>query len=227
MLLARLFAPVGIGVETDAIPDKNLFMMCNQLCERALSELPAGYHLRTCRIDELEAWKAMHFDDPDQAVAHYGFMTRFFDRVYAPKGDLFFRTCRFVCDSSGTPVGTGFIWRAYGEFSTIHWLKVIKSFENRGIGRGLLSALLKRLAWSDYPVYLHTQPSSYRAIHLYSDFGFEFLTDRHIGTRSNDLEACLPILRKHMTRDAYRSLRMTQAPERFLRRLSEAGPVEF
>jgi hypothetical protein len=35
------------------IPDKNLFMMCKKLNTSAFAELPDGYHVRTCRRNEL------------------------------------------------------------------------------------------------------------------------------------------------------------------------------
>jgi len=36
------------------IPDKNLFTMCKKLNTSEPSELPNGYHVRTCRRNELE-----------------------------------------------------------------------------------------------------------------------------------------------------------------------------
>jgi hypothetical protein len=44
---------------SEEIPDLNLFMMCEKLNEKAISELPNGYHIRNCRKTELDIWKAM------------------------------------------------------------------------------------------------------------------------------------------------------------------------
>ena len=55
-------------------------------------------------------------------------------------------------------------------------------------------------------VFLHTQPSSFRAIKLHSDFGFAFLTDPIIGYRKNDLEECLTILKEHMPQKDFEKL---------------------
>ena len=203
-------------VLNEKIPDKNLFMICRELKLDALRELPEKYHIRNCQRDELDIWKAFPFDDATQAEVHRGYMTSYFDNVYAPKGDLFYRRCLFVCDNRNVPIATGFIWKAYNEFNTIHWLKVLKHHEGGGIGRGLLSIILGRLLGTDFPVYLHTQPSSYRAVKLYSDFGFAFLTDPVVGTRTNDLEECLPILKHCMPDGVFGRLRFTRAPEGFL-----------
>ena len=128
-----------------AILDKNLFMICEQLNRDALRELPATYHVRNCRKDELDIWKAMPFDDPMEAKEYRQFMTDFFLAVYAPKGDLFYEKCLFVCDEHDRPIGTAFIWKAYDEFNTVHWLKVLKEHEGKGIGRALLSIIMDEL----------------------------------------------------------------------------------
>jgi hypothetical protein len=41
------------------IPDKNLFMMCERLNSNAISDMPIGFHVRTCQKNELDIWKAM------------------------------------------------------------------------------------------------------------------------------------------------------------------------
>ena len=58
--------------------------------------------------------------------------------VYAPHGELFFERCRFAC-VDGAPVGTCFVWKAYGRVNTVHWFKVLRAYEGRGIGRALLT----------------------------------------------------------------------------------------
>ncbi len=211
----------------EGLPNKNLFMMCRTLNLKALRTLSSEYHVRHCRPEELEIWKAMPFDDTNQAVAYRAFMTEYFRRVYEPEGELFFRKCLFVCDNADNPIGTGFVWKAYGELSTVHWLKVLKSHEGKGIGRALLSTMLSELGGADYPVYLHTQPESYRAIGLYADFGFSLLTDPVVGRRTNDLDECLPSLERSMTDAHFRKLRTARAPESFLKALASEEYSQF
>jgi len=199
------------------IPDCNLFMMCEHLTKPALSELPAGYLIRACRSDELEIWKAIHFDTPSEAAENHAYMTGFFDRVYAPDGDLFFHRCLFLCDPQDRPVGTCTAWRNFGCATTIHWFKILRDCEGKGLGRALLSEVMRRLSPDDYPVFLHTQPASFRAIKLYSDFGFSLLTDAQVGHRSNDLQTALPHLQKIMPEQFFSQLHYQKAPEWFLK----------
>lgn len=209
------------------ISQKDLFMMCEQMNSEAVSALPDTYHVRNCRRDELDIWMGMPFDDPCAAEKEWQFMANYFSRVYESSKDLFFQLCLFVCDKCDNPIGTVFIWKIYEEFNTLHWLKVRKEYEDRGIGRALLSIVLKELQAQDYPVYLHTQPASFRAIKLYSDFGFKLLSDPVIGCRTNGLQESLPFLQRYMTRDAFRNLEIVEAPESFLKKLEKETEACF
>lgn len=194
----------------------NLFMMCARPNAAAFTEIPEGYHVRFCRPDELDFWKTIHFDDETAAREQKPYMDRYFDTVYAPCGDEFFRRCRFLCTEDDRPVGTCFAWKAYGRVTTIHWYKVVREYEGRGLGRALLSHVLRTVDASEYPVFLHTHPACRRAIRLYTDFGFSLLTDETVGYRKNDLEVSLPYLKNTMTAEAYAALTFASAPEDFL-----------
>ena len=196
--------------------DLNIFMMCDKLNASALSEMPSGFAVRHPRESELDVWKRMPFDDGETADQYSGYMTEYFDRVYSPKGDLFYKTCVFVVDENDMPIGTGFTWKLYERFTTVHWFKTIKAYENKGIGRALISIVMRKLQTGEYPVYLHTQVGSYRAIKLYSDFGFKLLTDSDVGLRHNDFRVGLPVLMNLMPQADFKNLRFGKASQDFL-----------
>ena len=210
----------------DEIPDLNVFMMCRALNRAALSELPAPYRARRLRRDELAWWKAVPFDGAI-TDAQAAFMDDWYARVYAPREALFFERNRVVCDEDDRPVATCFVWESYGVLSTIHWFKVVREHEGKGLGRALLSLVMRDLGPARYPVYLHTQPGSYRAIKLYSDLGFDLLSGGPLGGRTNDLDAYLPILERVMPPAAFRSLRITPAPEELRRFLATTTTIEL
>lgn len=201
--------------EYTEIPDLNIFMMCKNLNKNALCKLNDEFHIRTCRKDEFDVWASFPFDTNEEAIMYYDFMVDYFNTTYASKEDLFYQKCLFVCDKNDKPVATCFAWKAYDEISTIHWFKTLKGYEGMGIGRALLSEVMNELKEEDYPIYLHTQPSSYRAIGLYSDFGFEILTDESYGLRHNDINECLPILEEYMPEKYYKKLQFSKAPKHF------------
>ena len=211
----------------EQIPDYNLFMMCENLNEDALAAMPDGFYTRLCRKDELDIWKTIHFDSDADAKEYCSFMTKYFEENYEKKADVFWNSCLFVCNQSDTPVGTCFSWKAYESITTIHWYKIIKAYEDKGLGRALLSEVMSKLKPSDYPIYLHTQPSSYRAIKLYSDFGFSLLRDETIGYRENQLELCLPILKEVMPQKYFTALKFRYAPDSFLEAVKSSTISQF
>jgi ribosomal protein S18 acetylase RimI-like enzyme len=209
------------------IPDYNIFMVCNQLNENALTSLNEEYYVRNCKPSELDIWKKFPFDDIDVANEYDEFMTQYFRETYGNNEDLFFKNTLFVCDKKDTPIATCSTWRAYNKFNTIQWFKTLKSYEGKGIGRALFSLIMKKFSKDDYPIFLHTQPSSFRAIKLYSDFGFRLLSDRKIGNRSNDLEKSLPILKEFMPKVEFDKLKITSATTSFIQSLKNETSIQF
>jgi ribosomal protein S18 acetylase RimI-like enzyme len=209
------------------LPNENIFMLCEKVNEAAYREMPKGYGLRFCRPDELDIWKLMPFDDEQSADRFLWFMDDFFETVYAPKGNLFFEKCLFVVDRRDDPVGTCFSWKSYDAVTTMGWYKVKKEYEGRGIGRALLTEVMRSLSPCDYPMLLHTQPSSFRAIKLYSDFGFKVLMDEKVGQRDNHIKKCLPELRAAMKKKDYNKLVFAKAPKQLLDFLSTQELNEF
>jgi ribosomal protein S18 acetylase RimI-like enzyme len=209
------------------IPDKNIFMMCSALNRNALTELPANYTIRSCRPDELGIWKTMPFDDANLAKEYDEFMSGYFTMTYGSKAELFFAKTLFVCNLQDNPIATCLIWKAYDEFNTIQWFKVLKEYEGQGIGRALLSIVMQELEMPDYPVYLHTQPASFRAIKLYSDFGFSLLSGDRLGIRSNDLDECLPILERFMPPAYFQNLKIVTTPKEFAETANKYNTNQF
>ena len=195
------------------IPDLNIFMMCDKLNEKVLTKLPDGFHIRSCRPDELKIWKEFPFDSEEDKKNYYEFMNNYFNDVYADNLDEFYKRCLFVCeDKTDKPVSTCFIWKAYNRINTVHWFKTLKEYEGKGLGSALLSHIMVSLKKDDYPVFLHTQPSSFRAIGLYSDFGFKIVTNKSIGFRKNNYKESLPILKQFMTEESFNNLQFVEAP---------------
>ena len=52
--------------------------MCKKLNTSAFAELPDGYHVRTCRRNELDIWKKMPFDDEKTAEQY----SEIYDKVF-------------------------------------------------------------------------------------------------------------------------------------------------
>lgn len=213
--------------EEEEIPDYNIFMMCEQINHSALTELHPDYYFRNCQPHELELWKAFPFDSDTVPTEYEDFMNQIIHDSYSGNMDTFFQNTLFVCNKEGRPVATCSYWKAYGKINSIHWFKTLKTYEGKGIGRALLSAIMKRFENKDYPIYLHTQPGSFRAIKLYSDFGFHLLRGGKLGSRINELEKCLPILKEFMPQKDFESLKITDTPNNLIKLLENETTIQF
>lgn len=211
----------------DEIPDYNIFMMCEQLNREALSELNPEYHFRNCRPDELETWKAFPFDSHIVPAEYEDFMNQIIQDTYVSDMETFFDNTIFVCNKEDKPIATCSRWKAYGKFNSIHWLKTLKEYEGQGLGRALLSEIMKKFGTGDYPVYLHTQPGSFRAIKLYADFGFKLLSGGQIGHRINELQKCLPILSEFIPEKKLENIEIIDTPEHFIKLVENETTIQF
>lgn len=209
------------------IPDYNLFMMCERINRHALADLHTNFTFRNCRPDELELWKAFPFDSETVPAEYEDFMNRIINDTYRGDMDTFFRNTLFVCNKEGRPVATCSHWKAYGKINTIHWLKTLRAYEGKGIGRALLSAIMRRFDSKDYPIYLHTQPGSFRAIKLYSDFGFQLLRGGRLGSRMNELEQSLPVLKEFMPKKDFDRLKIIDTPGYLIKLLERETTIQF
>ena len=197
----ELFRGAGLSEAYEAIGNYNLFMACDRPNTGAFRELPEGYSIRPCGRGEVETWARTAAGE-----AYAAYTEEYYERVYSRDPEEFFRRCLFVCDPMDRPVATCLTWLAYGRVNTLGWFRVAPEHEGKGIGRALLTEILRG---ADMPIYLHTQPTSARAIGLYSDMGFRFVTDPVIGYRKNDLKESLPYLEKVLK--GYERLGFTEA----------------
>lgn len=215
------------SMKEEEIPDYNIFMMCERLNQQALTDLQPDYYFRNCRPEELDIWKAFPFDSDTVPAEYEDLMNQIIKDSYSGNMEAFFRNTLFVCNKEGKPVATCSHWKAYGTINTIHWLKTRKAHEGKGIGRAVLSAIMRRFDHTDYPIYLHTQPGSFRAIKLYSDFGFQLLRGGRLGTRVNELEESLPILQEFMLKKDFECLKIIDTPDYLIKLLENETTIQF
>ncbi|OGO92552.1 MAG: hypothetical protein A2Y17_10920 [Clostridiales bacterium GWF2_38_85] len=194
-------------------------MMCETPNQNAFRDLPDRYSFRLCGRDELEIWNHIAVEEPN-----VNYVSEYYKKIYAKHEDEFFRRCTFVCNSDDKPIATCFLWRSYGEINTIGWFRTLPEYEGKGIGRALLSKILKE---ATFPVYLHTQPTSARAIKLYSDFGFKLITDQMIGYRKNNLTESLPFLQMVLPEPDYLALQTIKATPALIEAALSIATGEF
>ena len=197
------FYKAGMADAYKTIGSYHLFMVCNAPNPAAYRCLPPGYSFRLCRPNELNVWAHIATEE-----IYVSYAMAFYNKVYSGHEGEFFRRCTFVCDSNDNPVATSMIWRSYGLINTVGWTRTLPHHEGKGIGRALLGKILQK---AEYPVFLHTQPTSICAIKLYTDFGFKFVTNPIIGHRPNDLTKSLPYMERVMSKVDFARLQFARS----------------
>lgn len=146
--------------------------------------LPAGYRIRTYRRGEEACWAEVEsavgeFATPAAALAH-------FQEEFGAFPEAMEQRCFFLEDATGRVIGTATAWRDDGRLpwaascpegwrgeGRLHWVAIHPQFQGRGLGKPLVGAAMRRLAEQHARAYLTTQTTSWIAIRIYLDFGFE------------------------------------------------------
>ena len=106
-----------------------------------------------------------------------------FHKEFGPYLDEMSERCLFIENDQGEAIATTTAWvgdlKGDGELSgRIHWVGVVPEYQGRKLSKPLLSAAMKILARHHSKAYLTSQTTSYQAINMYLNFGFEpYLTE--------------------------------------------------
>jgi ribosomal protein S18 acetylase RimI-like enzyme len=210
----------------EQLPEDNIFMYCNKINKEAFTILTDEYNFRYLYKTELEIWKSLPFDD-NYTETYEDFMTDYYNNVYKIRENEFYNKCIVVCNKNDEIIGSCFLWKLDEKINTLHWLKVKKEYEGKGIGRALISKILENIRKTDLPIFLHTQPGSYRAIKLYSDFGFKIITNDKIGNRINNIDKCITKLIENIPEKYFRKIKYIKVSKRYLDIFEEKNLNDF
>lgn len=138
--------------------------------------LPKGYSFVYYKPGMEEDW--CHIQCSVESFPDMDAARRVFNAEFAPRPELLSARMLFVCDSAQRAVATGCLWEGGDLGRTmerIHWIATVPGLQKRGIGKAMVARLLEicRAEGGKNGVYLTTQTTSYRAIGLYRQFGFE------------------------------------------------------
>ncbi|HHX39942.1 MAG TPA: GNAT family N-acetyltransferase [Armatimonadetes bacterium] len=141
--------------------------------------LPAGYRIRRFRRGEEPHWAevesaAGEFAHPERALA------RFLEEFGGALPEMEER-CFFLETDAGRVIGTATAWHHPGfhgaRYGRLHWVAIHPEFQGRKLAKPLVGAAMRRLAELHRRAYLTTQTTSWKAVKIYLDFGFEPLAE--------------------------------------------------
>ncbi|KIL42281.1 hypothetical protein SD70_01795 [Gordoniibacillus kamchatkensis] len=152
-----------------------LTMIRTNLADIPQYSFPEHYSIRTFKAGEEGIWAETEvsvdeFKDKTAALNHFA-------KEFGPHLDEMSLRCLFAENEQGEVIGTTTAW--YGEFQEnetwgrIHWVAIKPEHQGKKLAKPLLSAALNILSRSHEKAYLTTQTTSYQAINMYLNYGFE------------------------------------------------------
>ncbi|MBQ7305040.1 MAG: GNAT family N-acetyltransferase, partial [Clostridia bacterium] len=187
------------------IPFYHTIMRCDRILPMEI-KLPEGYAIRTYQSGDENAWAALEcgigdFDTVEAAKAD--FARRYLDNPAWDPERVF-----FAISPEGEIVGSAIAWeddpRGVG-VRALHWLVVRADHRRKGLGRALCQHVLRLFRREDNakPVYLHTQPYSWKAIPLYISLGFKLQPKDTFYGYENQYTQAMETLRSVVTPELY------------------------
>ena len=191
------------------IPFCNTIMKCTDYEYRDV-ELPEGFSLISYQSGYEKDWAKLEYaiGDFDSATE----AEKYFVETYLQKPGLFPHIL-FVINKEGDIIGSCIAWQdkqGINSVSSLHWLVVDERYQGIGLGRALGTAVMNIYANDKgLPVYIHTQPWSWKAILLYISLGFKLQKTDTFSHYENEYEKAMIELRKIVTAKQYELLQQS------------------
>jgi len=185
------------------IPFYNTILRCDGYTARDIT-VPEGFGIRPYQPGDEHDWARMErtigdFDTVQQAE-------RYFTQTYLRDADKRDRIL-FAVNAEGSVVGSCIAWqdpRQGGQAASLHWLVVDAAYRNRGLGRALCGSVMKQFAdKGEMPVYIHTQPWSWKAILLYLSMGFRLQRQDSFAGYINEYDKAMETLREVVSAEQF------------------------
>ena len=185
------------------IPFRNTIMKCTDYAYRNV-DLPDGFSIVSYQSGYEKEWAKLEYalGDFDSAAE----AEKYFIETYLQKAESF-PNILFVMNRDHAIIGSCIAWqdmRGINSVSSLHWLVVDERYQGIGLGRALGTAVMNLYAKRrGFPVYIHTQPWSWKAILLYISLGFKLQKTDTFSHYKNEYEKAMLELGKIVTPEQY------------------------
>ena len=188
------------------IPFYNTIMKCSDYRYRDV-KLPDGFSIVSYRDGYEKEWAKLEY-----AIGDFGSETEaeaYFIGKYLQDSELF-PGILFALNRDHGIVGSCIAWQDMqggNIVSSLHWLVVDERYQGIGLGRALATAVMNIYAeHKALPVYIHTQPWSWKAILLYLSLGFSLQKTDTFSHYKNEYEKAMTELGRVVQKDQFELL---------------------
>ena len=182
------------------IPYYNLILKCDKV-HITLISLPKGYHFKMFEVGDEKFWSKLEYEIGDFLSIEEAEM--YFKANYCNQIDELKKRCVFVVDDKGNVVGSCIAWhdlKGNNTVASLHWLVVSPKHQGKHIGLALCQKVMQIFKeYGETPVYIHTQPWSYKAILLYIKLGFKIQKTDTFSHYENQYEQAIKTLENILT----------------------------
>lgn len=185
------------------IPFYTTILMCDRYDRKKIT-LPDGFEITAYRDGYEKAWARLEcgigdFDSPEEAK-------NYFISTYL-KEESRFGDILFMLNAEQHVVGSCIAWddrHGDTEAASLHWLVVDEACQGLGLGRALCTAVMDRFSeQGKCPVYIHTQPWSWKAILLYISMGFRLQKSDTVSGYENQFAQSVQTLRGVVSKEQF------------------------
>ena len=178
------------------IPFYNTILRCdNYQCKDVV--LPKGFSIVPYKSGYEKAWAELEYSIGDFESLEEA--ESYFISTYLQNGSMM-NNILFLLNEDNQVVGSCIAWqdkRKESIVSSLHWLVVDEKYHGMGLGRALCCATMKIFEeQANFPVYIHTQPWSWKAIFLYLSLGFKLQKSDSFSHYENEYYQAMAELKK-------------------------------
>lgn len=182
------------------IPYYNLILKCDKICTAPVL-LPEGYSFKLYEVGDEKYWAKLETEIGDFSSVEEAEI--YFKTNYCNQIDELKKRCVFVVDAFGDVIGSCIAWYDLKDNNTVaslHWLVVSPKHQGKHIGLALCQKVMDIFnRCGEAPVYIHTQPWSYKAILLYIKLGFNIQKTDTFSHYENQYEQAIETLANILT----------------------------
>ena len=192
------------------IPYYNLIMRCDKYNITPVI-LPDGWYFKMYDEGDENHWAKLEYEIGD--FSSFEEAEEYFKANYCKHIDELKKRCVFVVNNNGEIVGSCIAWqdlKGDDTVASLHWLVVSPEYQGKHIGLALCQKVMDIFnEFGEMPVYLHTQPWSYKAVMLYIKLGFKIQKSDTFSHYENQYQQATDTLKNILTYEQLLKLKLS------------------
>lgn len=187
-----------------SIPFCNVILRCDSY-RFTKEELPDGFSIVTYTEGYEKEWARLEVFVGDFETEEGA--EQYFIETYMCNKEELLNNAFFLLNENKEVIGSCIAWKDVKDNSSVaslHWLMVDEKYQGMGLGKALCRKVMNTFhKQMRLPVYIHTQPWSWKAIFLYISLGFKIQKKDTFSKYINQYDKMMEIMKNVVDEDLY------------------------